>query len=80
LGNLYKEIGQKENAIKEFEIAIKMDKYFFFAYNNLAALYFEQKDYNNAILTLEKILEIQPGNEEIFNLILQIKNERLLSK
>lgn len=75
LGNLYKEMGEIEKAIEEFEKSIKMDKYFLFAYYNLVNLYLEQKDFQSAISVLERILEIQPGNQQILDLIETIKNE-----
>jgi len=67
LGNLYRDTGRINEAIKQYEEAIKIDPTFPFAYQNLAEIYVNKKqDFISGIEILEKLKKVQPGNPRVF--------------
>ncbi len=60
LGRVYYELKRYDDAICEYKMAIWLDSLNIRAYYYLCQLYEEQRDYDNAILTCEKLIEIQP--------------------
>ena len=67
LGNIYVNIKEYENAIKEFEEAIRLKAKYFEVYNNLGIVYQLQKQYEEAIRKYEKAIEINPNYAEAYN-------------
>ncbi len=59
-GNDFMNRGDFLNSIKEFKKAIKIDKDFVFAYDNLAISFRKQENYKKAIKYYKKSLEILP--------------------
>ncbi|MBQ4123440.1 tetratricopeptide repeat protein [bacterium] len=60
LGKVYTELQRYDDAICEYKMAIWLDSLNVDAYYYLCLLYEEQKDYDNAILVCEKLVELQP--------------------
>ena len=68
-GNLLLESGDFKKAIKEFNAAIKLDKNFIYAIDNLAVSYRRQNDFKTATKYYEQSLEIFPeGNVALLNI------------
>jgi len=80
LANLYLEEKEFDKAIEVYQRYLEIVPQNIAAIYNLGIVYYLEKDYDKAILTFEKILEIQPKNKEISNLILKIKNEKVLNQ
>ncbi|MDM8561068.1 tetratricopeptide repeat protein [Candidatus Parabeggiatoa sp. HSG14] len=57
LGRLYTILGQLNLAEQSYKTAIKIDQYFFSAYNNLANLYYQMKRKNEAEKTLRQAIQ-----------------------
>lgn len=51
----------RAQAMEYFNRALTADPNNFHAHNNLAVLFFEQKEYNQALLSLQRALRIEPG-------------------
>lgn len=60
LGDIYRSIGQFEDAINEYKVAIWLDSLNIPAYRHLCQAYEEQGDYDNAIEVYHKLIEILP--------------------
>ncbi len=60
LGRVYHELGRYEDAICEYKMAIWLDCLNIRAYFYLCQLYEELKDFDNAIETCTKLIELQP--------------------
>ncbi len=60
IGKVYYELKRYEDAICEYKMAIWLDSLNIRAYCYLCQLYEEQRDFENAILTCEKLIELQP--------------------
>lgn len=60
LGDIYRSIGQFEDAINEYKTAIWLDSLNIPAYRHLCQTYEEQGDYDNAIEVYKKLIEILP--------------------
>ncbi|RYA67779.1 hypothetical protein DD592_27280, partial [Enterobacter cloacae complex sp. 2DZ2F20B] len=58
-----------EQAIEHYNKAIELDPTDITFYNNLAAVYFEQKDYDKCIKECEKAIDIGRANRADFKLI-----------
>jgi len=80
LAQLYFEQKEYEKAIEIYQKYLEISPQNLNVLYNLGIIYYTKKDYDNAISSFEKILEIQPENKEIFNSILRIKNEKVLSQ
>ncbi len=65
LGNLYEKINKKDLALENYKKALSLDEKFIFSYFPLVKLYFENKNYDQAKLILEKAAEIFPENKQI---------------
>jgi tetratricopeptide (TPR) repeat protein len=72
LGNAYASIGQKEKALLQFQKALTLDPKFLFTYGQLINLYLQDKDYPNAKIWLNKLLEVQPDNEQAKYILQQL--------
>lgn len=60
LGDIYRTLGQYDNAIAEYKAAIWLDCLNIVAYRHLCQTYEEQGDYDNAIETYHKLIQIMP--------------------
>ncbi len=60
LGRVYYELKRYEDAICEYKMAIWLDSLNLRAYYYLCQLYEEQRDFENAIETCKKLIELQP--------------------
>ncbi|MBD3297881.1 MAG: protein kinase, partial [candidate division Zixibacteria bacterium] len=69
LGRVMMEYGQNEDAIKEFEVAIKKNPEFYEAYRTLAWIYQGMRQYNDSISWGEKSLRIKPMDRETYLLL-----------
>ena len=58
LGHVYSKMGQYEDAIANMHLALQNDRRNAFAYQNLAALYFETYDFEKAIQYAKEALTI----------------------
>ena len=78
LGDIYRTVGQFENAISEYKMAIWLDSLNISAYRHLCQAYEEIGDYDSAVEIYEKLIKIMPNVPEFHsNLanILYIKGE-----
>ena len=64
LGLIYQELNRYEDAACEYKMAIWLDSLNIKAYNFLCSLYEEMKDFEKAIQTCAKLIELQPYNAE----------------
>ena len=67
LGNAYMELGDYEKASEAFTQAIALDETLSKATFNLAKVYIEQKNYEEAVILLEGFLEDEPENSIILS-------------
>ncbi len=78
LGRIYHKLGKYEDALCEFKMAIWLDSCNLKAYYYLCQVYEEMKDYDNAIETCKKLIELQPFAADFHCKIAQylyLKNE-----
>jgi tetratricopeptide (TPR) repeat protein len=68
LGITSMQLGKLEDAKRNFEAALKADKTFAEAHNNLGVLYYMQKKYGNAVKEYEKALELRQAASFYANL------------
>lgn len=64
LGDIYRSIGQYDDAITEYKMAIWLDSLNIPAYRHLCQAYEEQGDYDSAIEIYHKLIEIMPNMPE----------------
>lgn len=64
LGDIYRTIGQFDDAITEYKMAIWLDSLNIPAYRHLCQAYEEQGDYDSAIETYQKLITIMPNIPE----------------
>ncbi|MGN0018690.1 MAG: tetratricopeptide repeat protein [Candidatus Gastranaerophilaceae bacterium] len=64
LGDIYRSIGQYDDAITEYKMAIWLDSLNIPAYRHLCQAYEEQGDYDNAIDIYKKLITILPNMPE----------------
>lgn len=64
LGDIYRTVGQFENAITEYKMAIWLDSLNIPAYRHLCQAYEEQGDYDSAIEVYHKLIAILPNMPE----------------
>lgn len=64
LGDIYRSVGQYDDAINEYKTAIWLDCLNIPAYRNLCQTYEEQGDYDSAIEIYHKLIEIVPSMPE----------------
>jgi tetratricopeptide (TPR) repeat protein len=65
-GIAYHQMGDLENAKKFYERAIKLDKLYPEAYNNLGTVHYSRKSYGNAIKNYEKALALRPESASVW--------------
>jgi tetratricopeptide (TPR) repeat protein len=65
-GIAYHQLGDLENAKKYYERAIKLNKSYPEAYNNLGTVYYARKSYGSAIKNYEKALALTPGAPSVW--------------
>lgn len=65
LGDAYRALGQFEDAITEYKMAIWLDSLNIEAYKHLCAAYEEQGDYDSAIEIYEKLIQIMPNMPDV---------------
>ena len=61
LGDIYSSLGQFENAITEYKMAIWLDNLNIPAYRHLCKAYEDLGDYDNAIEVYKKLIQIMPN-------------------
>ena len=64
LGDIYSSLGQFENAITEYKMAIWLDSLNIPAYRHLCKAYEDLGDYDNAIEVYQKLIQIMPNMPE----------------
>lgn len=64
LGDIYSALGQFEDAITEYKMAIWLDSLNIPAYRHLCKAYEDLNDYDNAILMYKKLIQIMPNMPE----------------
>lgn len=64
LGDIYRSVGQYDDAITEYKTAIWLDTLNIPAYRHLCQTYEEQGDYDNAIEVYKKLITIMPNVPE----------------
>ena len=65
----YIKLGDYKKAEEELEYAVYLDPEFVSAYLDLAHLYDSQKDYDRAIISWQKVLEIKPDFSEKYKIL-----------
>ncbi|GAG97145.1 unnamed protein product, partial [marine sediment metagenome] len=74
-GNVYKHINEFDKAIESYTKATEIETEFAKAWFFMGSTYFDKKDYNNAIQTLEKAIKLDPNLAQDVNpLIKDLKN------
>lgn len=79
LGHIQLSIGKYEDAIRNFEYALSMDRNNAQAYNNLASAYFDMDDLDSAVIYAQKALAINGKMHQaatLLTIIYAIKNDR----
>ncbi|WP_180274613.1 serine protease [Tychonema bourrellyi] len=66
-GSVYSDKGDKDNAFKDFNEAIKLDPKFAYAYNNRGSLYSDKGDYDNALKDYNEAIKLDPKNAKAYN-------------
>ena len=61
LGDIYRSLGQFDDAITEYKMAIWLDSLNIPAYRHLCMAYEEQGDYDSAVEIYEKLIQIMPN-------------------
>ena len=69
LGGVYYQLGQYDNAIREFQIAISLKPDYANAYYNLGHAYEEKGDYTDALTTLNTVKQLVANNSSNTKLI-----------
>lgn len=72
LGDIYSSIGEFENAITEYKMAIWLDSLNIPAYRHLCKAYEDMGDYDNAAETYEKLIKIMPNMPEFHSSLANI--------
>jgi tetratricopeptide (TPR) repeat protein len=67
VGIAYHQMGDIDNAKKYYERAIKIDKKYSEAYNNLATVHYAHKSYGNAVKNYQKALELTPNSASVWS-------------
>jgi tetratricopeptide (TPR) repeat protein len=62
-----------DDAVHEFEIALKINPYYIKARLNLALLYYENSRYEEAQVQLDEVLAVQPDNKLANNLLHELR-------
>lgn len=65
-GIAYHQLGDLNNAKKYYERAIKLDKTYPEAYNNLGTVFYVKKSYNDAIKNYQKALTLSPDTASVW--------------
>lgn len=65
LGNIYRSLGQFDDAITEYKMAIWLDCLNIPAYRHLCQAYEEQGDYDSAVEIYEKLIQIMPNMPDV---------------
>jgi tetratricopeptide (TPR) repeat protein len=65
-GIAYHQMGDLDNARKYYEKAIKLDRLYPEAYNNLGTIHYAKKSYGNAIKSYERALALTPKTASIW--------------
>jgi Flp pilus assembly protein TadD len=73
LGIAYGNAGMIEDAVQEFEVALKINPYYLKARLNLALLYYENDRYDDAQKQLDEVLAVQSDNQLANNLLEELK-------
>ena len=65
LGDIYRSLGQFDDAITEYKMAIWLDSLNIPAYRHLCQAYEEQGDYDSAVEIYEKLIQIMPNMPDV---------------
>lgn len=76
LGVVYEKIGDFVNAELCYKRVLNIDKYNPMAYYNLGVVYWHRNDWEKVIEYFSKVLELQPGNEQVKNYLTKAIIER----
>lgn len=76
LAKLYKTQGELEKSIQQYRLAIKSDASLVTANYDIAVIYVEQKKYDQAVLFFQEVLELQPNNVDVLNVLSRILSSR----
>ena len=66
-GIAYYELGEYQQAIKDFNQAIRLDPKFAEAYNNRGSAYYGKGQYDEAIADYTKAIELNPKYDKAYN-------------
>jgi tetratricopeptide (TPR) repeat protein len=67
VGIAYHQLGDMKNAKKYYERAIKLDKYYPEAHNNLGTVHYANKNYGAALKSYERALALAPDSASIWS-------------
>lgn len=65
LGDIYRSLGQFDDAVTEYRMAIWLDSLNIPAYRHLCQAYEEQGDYDSAVEIYEKLIQIMPNMPDV---------------
>lgn len=65
LGDIYRSLGQFDDAVTEYKMAIWLDSLNIPAYRHLCQAYEEQGDYDSAVEIYEKLIQIMPNMPDV---------------
>lgn len=65
IGDIYRALGQFDDAITEYKMAIWLDSLNIPAYRHLCSAYEEQGDYDSAVEIYEKLIQIMPNMPDV---------------
>ena len=75
-GIAYHQLGDLDNAKKYYERAVKLDKLYPEAHNNLGTIHYAKKSYGNAIKSYERALALTPNAATVWTNLGTAKFER----
>ena len=73
LGIAYGNSGMVDDAVHEFEIALKINPHYLKARLNLALLYYENSRFGEAQAQIDEVLAVQPNNQLASNLLNELR-------
>lgn len=80
LGIIYHDTDRLDDALIAFAKVTELDDKFAEAFNNLAATYNSKRDYKNALIFIEKAINIEPVGKFLVNKGIILKNNKLLTE
>lgn len=71
-GVVFKRMGDQKGAMREFKRALEINPTLLFALRNIAFFYDQDSDFSNALVYYQKILDLQPLDEQANGRMIQI--------